>query len=88
MNSGAIGIEIVMSGKIPSTRARSWRFYAGYLKKCGDIALTGVKTAHASAQLKSGTVGIRVKIMPPNVKLPDDIEMAEEPVTTVGEVKE
>ena len=88
MNSGAVGIEIVMSGKIPSTRARSWRFYAGYLKKCGDIALTGVKTAFAHAQLKSGTVGVRVKILPPNVRLPDDIEVIEEPVTTVEETKE
>lgn len=87
MNSGAIGVEIVMSGKIPSTRARSWRFYSGYLKKCGDIALTGVKTAHASAQLKSGTVGIRVKIMPPGVKLPDDIELVEEPSQETEEVK-
>ena len=88
MSAGAIGIEIVMSGKIPSTRARSWRFYLGYLKKCGDIALTGVKTAHASAQLKSGTVGIRVKIMPPDVKLPDDIELIEEPSQEVEEIKE
>ncbi len=88
MSAGAIGIEIVMSGKIPSTRARSWRFYSGYLKKCGDIALTGVKTAHASAQLKSGTVGIRVKIMPPDVKLPDDIELIEEPSQEVEEIKE
>ena len=88
MSAGAIGIEIVMSGKIPSTRARSWRFYSGYLKKCGDIALTGVKTAYASAQLKSGTVGIRVKIMPPDVKLPDDIEMTEEPSQEMEEVKE
>ncbi|MBW3001804.1 30S ribosomal protein S3 [Candidatus Woesearchaeota archaeon] len=88
MSAGAIGIEIVMSGKIPSTRARSWRFYSGYLKKCGDIALTGVKTAYASAQLKSGTVGIRVKIMPPDVKLPDDIEITEEPTQEVEEVKE
>ena len=88
MNSGAVGIEIVMSGKIPSTRARSWRFYAGYLKKCGDIALTGVKTAFAQAQLKSGTVGVRVKILPPDVRLPDDIEVIEEPATTVEEMKE
>jgi len=88
MSSGAIGIEIVMSGKIPSTRARSWRFYAGYLKKCGDIALTGVKTAQAHAQLKSGTVGIRVKILPPDVKLPDDIEVIDEPTAELEELKE
>src|SRR3989338_3984709 len=32
MNAGAMGVEIIVSGKIPSSRAKSWRFYAGYLK--------------------------------------------------------
>lgn len=78
MGAGAMGIEIVISGKIPSARAKSWRFYQGYLKKCGDIALTGVNIAHVDAQLKSGTVGIKVSIMPPDTKLPDDIILREE----------
>jgi len=73
MNAGALGIEIHMSGKIPSARAKSWRFYKGYLKKCGNIALIGVYRAQAWAQLKSGTVGIKVAIMPPDIKLPDNI---------------
>ncbi len=79
MNSGALGIEIVMSGKIPSSRAKSWRFYNGYLKKCGDIALTGVRTAFSTANLKTGAVGIRVKIMPPDLELPDDIKITDAP---------
>ena len=78
MNAGALGIEIVMSGKIPSARARKWRFYQGYLKKCGDIALTGVKKAYATAQLKTGTIGIQVKIMPAETKLPDEIDIIKE----------
>lgn len=88
MNSGALGIEIVISGKIPSARARKWRFYSGYLKKCGDIALTGVKSAYARAELKSGTVGIKVKIMPPDIKLHDKIRLAKEKETIVEESKE
>ena len=75
MGAGAMGIEIVMSGKIPSSRAKSWRFYQGYLKKCGDIALTGIDKAYSSAQLKTGTVGIQVRIMPPNTKLPDRVKI-------------
>jgi len=67
MKSGALGVEIRMSGKIPSARAKSWRFYQGYLKKCGDSALTEIKTAYASANLKSGTIGVRVRIMTPDV---------------------
>lgn len=73
LNSGAKGVEILISGKIPSARARTWRFYQGYLKKCGNAAITLVDTAYATAKLKSGVVGIKVSIMPPNVRLPDDI---------------
>ncbi|MBI4151316.1 30S ribosomal protein S3, partial [Candidatus Woesearchaeota archaeon] len=29
MNAGALGIEIKISGKVPSARAKSWRFYNG-----------------------------------------------------------
>lgn len=75
MNAGARGIEIVISGKIPSSRARRWRFYQGYLKKCGDIAVSGVKKAYSTAELKTGTVGIVVKIMPPDIRLPDDVQI-------------
>jgi small subunit ribosomal protein S3 len=77
IRSGARGIEIIISGKVPSARAKSWRFYTGYLKKSGNIALTGVSSAQAYAQLKSGTIGIRVRIMPPDLKLPDHLEVVE-----------
>lgn len=73
MNSGAKGIEIIISGKVPSARAKSWRFYLGYLKKCGNIAVEQVLRAQAQAQLKTGTIGIKVAIMPPNLKLPDHV---------------
>ncbi|MBW2979114.1 30S ribosomal protein S3 [Candidatus Woesearchaeota archaeon] len=83
MNAGAIGVEIIISGKVPSRRAKRWRFYAGYLKKCGDIAIEGVKKAYAIARLKPGVVGIQVRIMPPDVRLSDKIKIGEE----VEEVK-
>ena len=75
LNAGAKGIEILISGKIPSARARTWRFYQGYIKKCGHAAVTIVDTAYEVANLKSGVVGVKVSIMPPNVKLPDHIEL-------------
>ena len=78
MDAGARGIEIIISGKVPSSRAKSWRFYQGYLKKCGDIAIEGVKKAYKIAQLKSGIIGIQVRIMPPETKLPDEIKLAKE----------
>ncbi len=86
INSGALGVEIIISGKIPSARAKSWRFYQGYLKKCGDIAVSGVRNAKASALLKSGIVGIKVAIMPPDVVLPDRVEILPELVTKVEDI--
>ena len=74
MNAGALGIEVVVSGKVPSARAKRWRFYQGYLKKSGDIAISGVRKAYSTAELKSGTVGIQVRIMPP-IELPDSIKI-------------
>ncbi|SRR3989344_7241413 len=78
MNSGALGVEITLSGKIPGARAKSWRFYQGYLKKCGDIAVVGVQKAQAAALLKTGIIGIKVAIMPPNLEMPDNIEVLTE----------
>jgi len=77
MGSGALGIEILISGKVPSQRAKTWRFYQGYLKKCGNIALEGVKRAQAVAVLKTGEIGIQVAIMGPDIQLPDDVEVGE-----------
>lgn len=75
MNSGARGVEILISGKVPSSRAKTWRFYMGYLKKSGDVAVSGVNVAYSAAKLKTGIIGIQVRIMPSTTKLPDDIEV-------------
>ncbi|MBI2101583.1 30S ribosomal protein S3 [Candidatus Woesearchaeota archaeon] len=87
MKAGALGIEIVVSGKVPSARAKSWRFYSGYLKKCGDIA-NSVRKSNTQAKLKTGIIGVKVSIMPPDIKLPDDIELKDEMEIKVEEVKE
>jgi small subunit ribosomal protein S3 len=87
MNAGALGIEIIISGKIPSSRAKSWRFYSGYLKKCGDISITGVDKAYAQANLKTGTIGVRISIMPPTTKLPDNIEILDEKEEKIEEIE-
>ncbi len=73
MKAGAKGVEIILSGKIPSSRAKSWRVFYGYLKKSGDLALTQVKVAKEFSVLKSGVVGIKVSIMPPNLTSPDNV---------------
>ena len=86
MNNGAFGIEISISGKVPSARAKSWRFYSGYLKKSGDIA-NAVRKSNAQAMLKTGIVGVKVSIMPPDIKLPDSVELVDYKETNVEEIK-
>ncbi len=88
MQAGALGIEIIISGKVPSSRAKSWRFYAGYLKKCGEISIIGVDKADAQAKLKSGVIGVKVSIMPPGTRLPDKVEIIIPKEVKVEEIKE
>ena len=72
--AGGMGCEIILRGKLPSERARKWRFFYGYLMKTGESAKL-VDRAEAIAQTKPGTVGIKVAILSPDVKLPDKIEV-------------
>ena len=73
MNAGAMGAEIRLSGKLPSSRAKSWRFAKGYLKKTGYASDFLVDKAIESVTLKTGVVGIKVMIMLPDTPLPDKI---------------
>jgi small subunit ribosomal protein S3 len=77
MKAGALGVEIRLSGKLPSDRAKSWRFAAGYLKKVGDSAKV-VARAQSTALTKLGISGIKVSILPPNAKIHDKIEINDE----------
>lgn len=87
IEAGAIGCEVKIGGKVPSTRARFWKFYAGYLPKCGDIAIKEVKKGFKSILLKSGIIGITVKLLPPGVKMPDQVYTKEPKTVVVEEVK-
>ncbi len=77
MEAGALGTEIILSGKLPGKRARSWRFSKGYMKKCGQISDIYVDKAIESATLPSGIVGIKVRILRADVQLPDRIKIIE-----------
>ena len=79
MDAGALGAEIVISGKLRTERARFEKFRAGYFPRCGDAALKYMKKAEAHVQLKPGIIGVRVKIMPPDAQFPDKIKVVEEP---------
>ena len=76
MTAGAMGAEIVLSGKLPAERAKSWRFAQGYLKKTGDPAKV-VDRAMSQAITLPGVVGIKVSILPPNAHIHDKIDVTE-----------
>jgi len=87
LDADALGAEIVLSGRgLPSSRAKTWRFLAGHMKKSGDISENFVKRAFTVANLRSGTVGIKVNILTKDVIMPDEIKLREIPLI-VEEVK-
>jgi len=75
---GALGVEIVLGGKLPGERAKSWRFAFGYLKKTGETDI--VNKAQATAKTIPGVVGIKVMIVPKGAIIPDKIEISKAPV--------
>jgi small subunit ribosomal protein S3 len=77
MEAGALGAEIVISGKLRTERARYEKFKAGYLVKCGDPSIRYMQRAEVHVQLKPGIFGVRVKIMPPDAMFPDKIKIVE-----------
>jgi len=89
MEAGALGAEIVISGKLRTDRSRYEKFSAGYLPKSGNPALTHVRTAALHVQLKPGILGVKVRIMPSGAEFPDKISIIEEalPEEEVEEIK-
>jgi len=81
MNAGAMGVEIRITGKLPSSRSKSWRFVKGYLKKTGYVSDFLVDHAIEKVTLKTGVVGIQVSIMLPDTPLPDKIIYVEDIVS-------
>ncbi len=77
MEAGALGAEIIISGKLRTERARYEKFRAGYLPKCGEPALKFMRKAEVHVQLKPGMFGVKVRIMPPDAKFPDKIQIVE-----------
>jgi small subunit ribosomal protein S3 len=77
MEAGALGAEITISGKLRTERARYEKFRAGYLPKCGNPSLKYMRKAEVHVQLKPGIFGVKVRIMPPDAKFPDKIQIIE-----------
>ena len=78
MEAGALGAEIVLSGKVTGARSRVEKFNRGYIKHNGEPAETVVDEGQGVAVMKLGTIGVNVKIIPPDAELPDDFEVYED----------
>ncbi len=81
-NAGGLGAELRLSGKLPSDRAKSWRFAFGYLKKTGDASKV-VDKAQSVAETKQGVVGVKVAVLSPDAKIHDRFDIDEDLINKI-----
>ena len=75
MEAGAKGCQVIISGKLTGERHRTEKFTQGHVKYCGDIVKDVMDEGFAVAKLKPGVIGVKVRIMKPDAKLPDEISI-------------
>jgi small subunit ribosomal protein S3 len=75
MNAGAKGCQIIIAGKLTGARHRTEKFTEGHVKYCGETAKEVMDNGYATAKLKPGVLGVKVRIMRPDAKLPDEIRL-------------
>lgn len=75
MRAGALGCEIIVKGKLSSRRARYQKFKQATVAKTGEPADLFVDEADDIAVLKPGVIGVKVRIMRPEAKLPGVINI-------------
>ncbi len=75
MDAGALGCEIIISGKLTGPRKRVEKFLAGYIKHAGESVEQIVDEGYAVATKKLGVIGVKVRIVPSGVELPDDFNV-------------
>lgn len=77
MRKNALGVEIRIRGKLQRRRARRLRFAMGILLSSGEPAEKFVDIGKASVLVKTGVIGVQVKIVKGEAaeKLPDRIRV-------------
>jgi small subunit ribosomal protein S3 len=86
MDSGALGCEIVLSGKLTGPRSRVEKFLSGYVKHSGKPSQEIVDHGYAVAVKKLGTIGCQVRIVPPDAVPPDRFRIVPRTQETVEEL--
>merc|ERR1711939_202468 len=86
MESGALGCEVIVSGKLRAQRAKAMKFEDGYMIKAGNPCRNFIDSAVRHVLLRQGVLGIRVNIMLPHdpqgkmgpkTPMPDKVEVFE-----------
>jgi len=75
MQAGAKGCQIIIAGKLTGARHRTEKFTEGHVKYCGETAKEVMDIGYDVAKLKAGVLGVKVRIMAPDAKLPDEIKI-------------
>jgi len=75
MSAGAKGCQVVIAGKLTGARHRTEKFTEGHIKYCGETAKEVMDRGFSVAKLKAGVLGVKVGIMKPDAKLPDEISI-------------
>ena len=88
LEAGAIGAEIVASGKLVAKggRSKSLRVAAGFIPKAGEPARL-VRVAHITAYPKSGAIGVLVRIVPEGTVFPGKAPIAKDEVELPSVIK-
>lgn len=95
MESGAKGVEVVVSGKLRGQRAKSMKFVDGFMIHAGQPSTDYIDYAVRHVLLRQGVLGIKIKIMKdwdpkgingPKSPLPDVVTIMDpkEDVNTAG----
>merc|ERR1712238_208650 len=63
MESGALGCEVIVSGKLRAQRAKSMKFEDGYLISTGDPKNYYIQESVRHVLMRQGVLGVKVKIM-------------------------
>lgn len=78
MKAGAQGVELTFKGKLAGKggRNRKERIAKGYMKKAGNQSEL-VDYAQGDAYPKAGAIGVKLRIIKPNITFPDKLSMEE-----------
>lgn len=86
MESGAKGVEVVVSGKLRAARAKAMKFTDGFMIHSGQPAAEYIDYAVRHVMMRQGVLGIKIKIMQewdpsgkngPKNQLPDIVTIRE-----------